>query len=98
MKLQSGYAFTLLLLLAGCGGGSGSSDSGTTQLSLAISDAPVDSVQQVCIAVSRINLNSVTGWGRWRCSEQPTVTVVYLDGYAIPTDTSGNLRFFISTY
>lgn len=49
MKYQSGYAFTLLLLLAGCGGGGGSSsDSGTTQLNLAISDAPVDSAQQVC--------------------------------------------------
>jgi hypothetical protein len=94
MKLQSGYAFTLLLLLAGCGGGGGSSDSGTTQLSLAISDAPVDSVQQVCIAVSRINLNSVTGWGPLALLRTTNSDGCLPDGYAIPTDTSGNPTFF----
>lgn len=59
MKLQSGYAFTLLLLLAGCGGGSGGSgdsSESTTKFSLAISDAPVDGAQKVCIAVNSLRL------------------------------------------
>lgn len=64
MKHQSGYAFTLLLLLAGCGGGGGGSDAPeTTKFSLAISDAPVDNAEKVCIAIESLNLNQINGTG-----------------------------------
>lgn len=96
MQYKSGYAMTLLLLLTGCGGGSDSSDTdtGTTQLSLAISDAPVDSAQQVCIAVSGINLNSQTGWGPLALLNTTNNDGCLPDGYAIPTDANGNPNFF----
>lgn len=97
MQNKSGSALALLLLFAGCGGGGSSgstSDSGTTQLNLAISDAPVDSVQQVCIAVSGINLNSQTGWGPLALLNTTNNDGCLPNGYAIPTDTNGNPTFF----
>ncbi len=106
MKHQSGYAFTLLLLLAGCGGGDSSSDeSGTTQLNLAISDAPVDSAQQVCIAVSGLRLkqegvDTDTVWGPLsliNSDNNPDYSNnddCLPDGYTIPTDENGNPEFF----
>lgn len=99
MKHQSGYAFTLLLLLAGCGGGGGSSsDSGTTQLNLAISDAPVDSAQQVCIAVSGLSLKQegVTDektWGPLSLIDTNDNDGCLPDGYTIPTDDNGKPTF-----
>lgn len=108
MKYQSGYAFTLLLLLAGCGGGGGSSsDSGTTQLNLAISDAPVDSAQQVCIAVSGLSLkqegvadDKQQQWGPLsliNSDNNPDYSDTdgcLPDGYTIPTDENDHPTFF----
>ena len=50
-------AVVLSLLLLGCGGGSDISNTATIDLS--VSDAPVDSVQKVCIAISGISLHLV---------------------------------------
>ena len=100
MKHQSGYAFTLLLLLAGCGGGGSSSDeSGTTQLNLAVSDAPVDSAQQVCIAVSALSLKQegVTDektWGPLSLIDTDDNDGCLPDGYTIPKDENNNPTFF----
>ncbi|ACQ92578.1 conserved hypothetical protein [Tolumonas auensis DSM 9187] len=101
MKHQSGYAFTLLLLLAGCGGGGGSDSSTptTTKLNLAISDAPVDSAQQVCIAVSALSLKQegVTAekqWGPLDLIDTNSNDGCLPVGYAIPKDNNGNPTFF----
>ncbi|NCB57946.1 MAG: DUF4382 domain-containing protein [Gammaproteobacteria bacterium] len=98
MKHQSGYAFTLLLLLAGCGGGSSSDESGTTQLNLAVSDAPVDSAQQVCIAVSGLRLkqegvNTDTVWNPLDLRAATNNDGCLPEGYTIPTDSNGNPEF-----
>ena len=107
MKHQSGYAFTLLLLLAGCGGGGGDSSSttGTTKLNLAVSDAPVDSAQQVCIAVSGLRLKqegvaTEKTWGQLDLIDtddnddnDDNDDGCLPDGYAIPEDANGNPTF-----
>ena len=52
----------LTALLTACGGGSDSNDNPqNAQMSLAFSDAPVDSVSKVCIAVSNISIHPVSG-------------------------------------
>ena len=52
----------LTALLTACGGGGGDNNSQqNAQLSLAFSDAPVDAVSKVCIAVSSISIHPVTG-------------------------------------
>ncbi len=86
-----------MLLLAGCGGG-GSSDSGTTKLNLAISDAPVDSVKQVCIAVSALSLKQegVTTektWGPLSLIDTNSNDGCLPDGYDIPKDANGKPTF-----
>ena len=89
----------LAALLTACGGGSGDSSntSQSAQLSLAFSDAPVDSVNKVCIAVSKISIHPVTG------TEQGWTTASFLTstqddgctppGETIPRDSAGNPLF-----
>lgn len=77
----------------------GSSDSGTTQLNLAVSDAPVDSAQQVCIAVSALSLkqegvNDEKTWGPLSLIDTDDNDGCLPAGYAIPEDESGNPTFF----
>lgn len=99
MKLQSGSAFTLLLLLAGCGGGGGDSTSeSTTKFSLAISDAPVDSAQQVCIAVSSLRLkqegvSTETVWSHLNLIPTTSSDGCLPTGYSIPVDGNGDPVF-----
>ncbi|MFQ2094135.1 DUF4382 domain-containing protein [Aeromonas taiwanensis] len=89
----------LTALLAACGGG-GDGDNNSqpnAQMSLAFSDAPVDSVSKVCIAVSNISINPVTG------AEQNWTTASFLTsaqddgctpiGESIPLDGSGHPLF-----
>lgn len=87
----------LALLLAGCGGG-GDNAPATSQLSLTLSDAPVDGAKQVCIAVSALRLKAETEpddhiW-------QPLDLLATDDndgclptGYQIPLDDNGEPRF-----
>jgi len=100
MKRQSGYAFTLLLLLAGCGGGSSSGDSSesTTKFSLAISDAPVDGAQKVCIAVSSLRLkeegvSTETTWSHLDLLPTTSDDGCLPTGYTIPVDSNGDPEF-----
>lgn len=52
----------LTALLTACGGGGGSDDNDqNATLSLAFSDAPVDAVSKVCIAVANISIHPVSG-------------------------------------
>lgn len=51
----------LTALLTACGGGSDNDNQQNAQLSLAFSDAPVDAVSKVCIAVSNISIHPITG-------------------------------------
>ncbi len=55
MSIKLLATLSLSLLLWGCGGGGDSSRTATIDLS--VSDAPVDSAQKVCIAVSGISLH-----------------------------------------
>lgn len=88
----------LTALLTACGGG-GDDDNNdqNAQMSLAFSDAPVDSVSKVCIAVSNISIHPVTG------AEQGWTTASFLTsaqddgctptGENIPLDSSGHPLF-----
>ena len=99
MKHQSGYALMLMLLLAGCGGGGGGDgSSGTTKLNLAISDAPVDSAQKVCIAVKSLRLkqegvSSERVWNHLDLLPTTSDDGCLPTGYTIPLDTNGNPEF-----
>lgn len=100
MKHQSGYAFTLLLLLAGCGGGGGSDSStpATTKFNLAISDAPVDNAEKVCIAIESLSLNQSNGTTGPSWSNPDLLQTSDDDGclpenYSIPKDSSGKPKF-----
>ena len=89
----------LTALLTACGGGSGdnSSQPQQAQISLAFSDAPVDSVSKVCIAVSNISIHPVAG------TEQSWTTASFLtstqddgctpSGETIPLDSAGRPLF-----
>ena len=94
-----------LLLLAACGGG-GSGDSGTnpvtpsSKLTLAISDAPVEQAQKVCIAVSSLRLKLASEsddhiWTPLQFLPTPDEQDACLPtGYTLPLDSSGQPRFF----
>ncbi|MCV3290340.1 DUF4382 domain-containing protein [Aeromonas media] len=88
----------LTALLTACGGGSDSNDNPqNAQMSLAFSDAPVDSVSKVCIAVSNISIHPVSG------TEQAWSTASFLTsaqdddctpaGELIPLDSAGHPLF-----
>lgn len=92
-----------VLLLAACGGGGSSSNtttaSGTSKLTLRLSDAPVEHVSKVCIAISALRLKRVEDIEEhlWTplsllpsASEQDECLP---DGYSIPLDSSGAPRF-----
>lgn len=89
----------LTALLTACGGGSDSDNNNQqqAQLSLAFSDAPVDAVSKVCIAVANISIHPVAS------SEQSWTTASFLtstedDGCTpidetIPLDSAGRPLF-----
>ncbi len=64
----------LTTLLTACGGGGGGDNNSPqqAQLSLAFSDAPVDAVSKVCIAVANISIHPVAG------TEQSWTTASFL--------------------
>lgn len=90
-------ALTALLTACGGGGDGDNNSQPNAQMSLAFSDAPVDSVSKVCIAVSNISINPVTG------GEQNWTTASFLTsaqddgctpiGESIPLDGSGHPLF-----
>lgn len=90
----------LATALTACGGGGdGSSSSSTSgaKFSLAFSDAPVDSVKRVCIAVSRISIHPVAG-GETAWSSQSILNAALDDGCtplgeSIPLNADGSSRF-----
>ena len=87
----------LTALLTACGGGSDDNSQQNAEMSLAFSDAPVDSVSKVCIAVSNISIHPVSG------SELAWTTASFLTsaqddgctptGEIIPLDASGHPLF-----
>ncbi|WP_421235547.1 DUF4382 domain-containing protein [Aeromonas enteropelogenes] len=89
--------FGLTALLTACGGGSDNNSQPQAQLSLTFSDAPVDAVSKVCIAVANISIHPVSG------TEQNWTSVSFLSsaqddgctptGESIPLDGNGNPLF-----
>lgn len=90
----------LTVLLTACGGGDGDNNAqppSDAKMSLAFSDAPVDHVSKVCIAVSNIMINPVSG------TEQAWTTASFLTtaqddgctpaGMTIPVDSAGHPQF-----
>lgn len=89
----------LTALLTACGGGGGGDNNSPqqAQLSLAFSDAPVDAVSKVCIAVANISIHPVAG------TEQSWTTASFLtsaqddgctpSGETIPLDSAGRPLF-----
>lgn len=97
MKPLTLIGLTALLTACGGGGGDNSSQPPQAQLSLAFSDAPVDAVSKVCIAVSNISIHPVAG------TEQSWTTASFLtstqddgctpSGETIPLDSAGRPLF-----
>ncbi|WP_421170111.1 DUF4382 domain-containing protein [Aeromonas dhakensis] len=97
MKPLTLIGLTTLLTACGGGGGDNSSQPQQAQLSLAFSDAPVDAVSKVCIAVSNISIHPVAG------TEQSWTTASFLtstqddgctpSGETIPLDSAGRPLF-----
>ncbi|MFA7822766.1 DUF4382 domain-containing protein [Aeromonas dhakensis] len=97
MKPLTLIGLTTLLTACGGGGGDNSSQPPQAQLSLAFSDAPVDAVSKVCIAVSNISIHPVAG------TEQSWTTASFLtsaqddgctpSGETIPLDSAGRPLF-----
>ena len=105
------FVFTSLslLLLAACGGGGsddsltsnpGSTSSRTSKFTLAISDAPVEQAQKVCIAVSSLRLKLATEpddhiWTPLQFLPTPSEQDACLPaGYTVPLNSAGQPRFF----
>ncbi|MGN5138632.1 DUF4382 domain-containing protein [Aeromonas sp. 164P] len=97
MKPLTLIGLTTLLTACGGGGGDNSSQPQQAQLSLAFSDAPVDAVSKVCIAVANISIHPVAG------TEQSWTTASFLtstqddgctpSGETIPLDSAGRPLF-----
>lgn len=97
MAQQQLACAALLSLLAACGG-SDSSQDGSSSFSLQISDAPVDSVQKVCIAIAGLQLNgsndsALASWSPLDLLPTDNDDGCLPTGYSIPTDSDGNPRF-----
>ena len=100
------FVFTSLslLLLAACGGGGSSTSvtptSSSSKLTLAISDAPVEQAQKVCIAVSSLRLALADDpnehiWTPLQFLPTPSAQDACLPaGYTLPLDSAGQPRFF----
>lgn len=100
------FVFTSLslLLLAACGGGGSSTSvtptSSSSKLTLAISDAPVEQAQKVCIAVSSLRLALADDpnehiWTPLQFLPTPSEQDACLPaGYTLPLDSAGQPRFF----
>lgn len=97
--------FTLTtLLLAACGGGGSSTTTtpatGTSKLTLRLSDAPVESASKVCIAISALRLkrvddNTELSWTPLSLLPPALSQDNCLpDGYTVPLDSTGAPRFF----
>lgn len=92
------------LLLSACGGGSSSSNpttpTGTSKLTLRLSDAPVEQAQKVCIAISALRLKPADDpdehiWTPLTLLPPATEQDGCLpDGYTIPLGSDGLPRFF----
>ncbi|WP_348685376.1 DUF4382 domain-containing protein [Aeromonas bestiarum] len=97
MKPLTLIGLTALLTACGGGGGGDNNSQQNAQLSLAFSDAPVDAVSKVCIAVSNISIHPVTG------TELGWTTASFLTsaqddgctptGETIPLDSAGHPLF-----
>lgn len=100
------FVFTSLslLLLAACGGGGSSTSvtptSSSSKLTLAISDAPVEQAQKVCIAISSLRLALADDpnehiWTPLQFLPTPSEQDACLPtGYTLPLDSAGQPRFF----
>ncbi|USV57571.1 DUF4382 domain-containing protein [Aeromonas encheleia] len=90
----------LTVLLTACGGGDGDNNAqppSDAKMSLAFSDAPVDHVSKVCIAVSNIMINPVSGTElAWTTASFLTTTQddgCTPAGMTIPVDSAGHPQF-----
>lgn len=90
-------AATVSMLLAGCG--SDSDDQSTGKLSLAMSDAPVDGLKQVCVAFDNITVHHTGGseasWGTTSFAADQSSASCVPDGLSIPEDANGNPEFMV---
>ena len=98
MAQQQGVCVALLSLLAACGGSDTSESSGVSRFSLQVSDAPVDSVQKVCIAIAGLRLHDADGveteqWDPLALLPTENQDGCLPTGYSIPTDSNGQPRF-----
>jgi hypothetical protein len=98
MAQQQLISVTLLSLLAACGGSGSSDNNDTSSFSLQVSDAPVDSVQKVCIAIAGLQLNDsndkpLASWSPLDLLPTSNDDDCLPTGYSIPTDGDGHPRF-----
>ncbi|KDM91733.1 DUF4382 domain-containing protein [Photobacterium galatheae] len=85
------------LVLAGCG--SDSNDQTTGQVSLGMSDAPVDGLKNVCVAFNKITVHhsggSETSWGTTSFAADQSSASCIPNGLSIPLDLNGNPEFMV---
>ncbi|WP_120513026.1 DUF4382 domain-containing protein [Photobacterium salinisoli] len=85
------------MVLAGCG--SDSDDKSTGKVSLAMSDAPVDGLKQVCVAFDNITVHhsggSEASWGTTSFAADQSSAACVPEGLAIPEDANGNPEFMV---
>lgn len=86
--------------LAGCGGSDSSDNNNSTgTFSLAFSDAPVDGLEQVCVAFDQISVHHVDGgessWGTTSFAADQSSPECVPEGLTIPSDSNGNPDFMV---